>query len=51
LAFRVRVGGHEGTSVIDEAKTVVEINSGRFVFSNEETLHNIQKTLNEVLLS
>lgn len=51
LTFRVRVGDHEGTGVIGESETVVEIAGRRFVFSNEETLHKVQTTLNEALLN
>ena len=44
LTFKVRVGDHEGTGVIGESETEIEICCKKFVFSNE-------KTLNEALLS
>ena len=39
LTFKVRVGDHEGIGVIGESETEIEIGGKKFVFSNEETLH------------
>lgn len=51
LTFKVRVGDHEGIGVIGESETEIEIGGKKFVFSNEETLHDVQRALNEALLS